>query len=115
MNKHAVGNRYEQQAARYLEEQGYRILERNYRCRLGEIDLVARNGAYLVFVEVKYRTDGHAGYGFESVDAKKQRRIVRAASWYLYERHIREEQPCRFDVVSFLGEDVTLIRDAFQT
>ena len=115
MNRHAIGNRYEQQAARYLEEQGYRILERNYRCKLGEIDLIAGEGGYLVFVEVKYRTDEHTGYGFESVDVKKQRRIARAASWYLYERHIREEQPCRFDVVSFLGEDVTLIRDAFQT
>lgn len=115
MNKHTIGNRYEQQAAEYLEEQGYRVLEHNYRCKLGEIDLVAQDGTYLVFVEVKYRTDEHAGYGFESVDAKKQRRIARAASWYLYERHVREGQPCRFDVVSFLGEDVTLIKDAFQT
>ena len=115
MNKHTIGNRYEQRAAEYLKEQGYRLLERNYRCKLGEIDLVARDGAYLVFVEVKYRADGHAGYGFESVDAKKQRRIARAASWYLYERQIREDQPCRFDVVSFLGENATLIKDAFQT
>ncbi len=115
MNKHEIGCRYEERAARYLEEQGYQIAERNYRCRLGEIDLIARDGAYLVFVEVKYRADERSGYGLESVDGKKQRRIIRAASWYLYERHIRDGQPCRFDVVSFLGEEITLLRDAFQT
>ncbi len=115
MNKRSIGNQYEQKAARYLEEQGYRILESNYRCKLGEIDLVARDREYLVFVEVKYRADGHSGYGYEAVDGKKQRRIARAASWYLYEKHIGEGQPCRFDVVSFLGEEITLVRDAFQT
>ena len=67
-----------------------------------------------MFVEVKYRADGRSGYGYEAVDEKKQRRITRAASWYLYENHIGEERPCRFDVVSFLGEEPTLLRDAFQ-
>ena len=106
MNKHEIGAQYEEKAARYLEAQGYRIVERNYRCKLGEIDLVARDGTYLVF--------GHSGYGLDSVDARKQRRITRAASWYLYEKHIREGQPCRFDVVSFLGDEAMLLRDAFQ-
>ena len=115
MNKRNIGSRYEQKAAQYLEEQGYRILERNYRCKLGEIDLIARDGAYLAFVEVKYRMDARAGYGLEAVDVRKQRRIIRAASWYLYEKHAGEEQPCRFDVVSFLGEEITLVRDAFET
>ncbi len=115
LNKRNIGSRYEQKAAQYLEEQGYRILERNYRCKLGEIDLIARDGAYLAFVEVKYRLDARAGYGLEAVDVRKQRRIIRAASWYLYEKHIRENQPCRFDVVSFLGEEITLVRDAFET
>lgn len=114
MNRRTVGSQYEQKAAQYLEEQGYRILERNYRCKLGEIDLIARDGVWLVFVEVKYRLDARAGYGLESVDVRKQRRIARAASWYLYEKHIREDWPCRFDVVSFLGEEITLIKDAFQ-
>lgn len=114
LNKRKTGTRYEQLAAQHLEEQGYQILERNYRCRQGEIDLVARDGKYLVFVEVKYRADGRAGYGMESVDPRKQRRIIRTAQWYLYEKHIWEDQACRFDVVSFLGEKITLIRDAFQ-
>ena len=115
MNRRAMGSRYEERAADYLEGLGYRILERNYRCRQGEIDLIARQGRYLVFIEVKYRADSHAGYGMESVDARKQRRIVRAAKWYLYEKRIDPEQPCRFDVLAFLGDEATLIQDAFQT
>ncbi len=55
-NKRQTGAAYEEQAARFLLEQGYQILERNYRCRQGEIDVIARDGSYLVFVEVKYRS-----------------------------------------------------------
>lgn len=114
MNRRKTGSRYETAAADYLEERGYRVLERNYRCRAGEIDLIAMHGEYLVFIEVKYRSDGRAGYGPESVDRRKQLRIIRAASWYLAEKHIGPEQPCRFDVVSFLGDEAALIQDAFQ-
>lgn len=113
MNKRAVGAAYEEKAARHLEKLGYRILKRNYRCKCGEIDLIARQDDYLVFVEVKYRHDSHAGYGAEAVDWRKQQRIVRAARWYLAQNRI-VDQPCRFDVVSFLGEEVQVIKDAFQ-
>lgn len=113
MNKRAVGAAYEAKAAKYLEGLGYRILERNYRCRTGEIDLIAMNKGYLVFVEVKYRQDGHAGYGSEAVDWCKQQRIIKAARWYLMEKHLGD-RPCRFDVVSFLGEEIQVIENAFQ-
>lgn len=113
MNKRATGTVYEEKAVRYLEEKGYRIIERNYRRKTGEIDVIARDGDYLVFIEVKYRSGSMAGYGTEAVGYRKQQRIIRAAQWYLMEKKI-PEQPCRFDVVSFLGEQVTLIRDAFQ-
>lgn len=113
VNKRAVGASYEQKAADYLRQQGYEILERNYRCRAGEIDLIAREDPYLVFVEVKYRAGAAAGYGSEAVDFRKQQRIIRAASWYLMEKHIRADMPCRFDVVSFFGEKITILRDAF--
>jgi putative endonuclease len=114
MNTRAKGAFYEQKAREYLKTQGYRILASNYRCRAGEIDLIARQGDYLVFIEVKYRHDGAKGSGLEAVDIRKQRRILRAARWYLMEKHIDPEQPCRFDVLSFCGEEITLIRDAFQ-
>lgn len=113
MNKRAVGAAYEAKAAKHLESLGYRILERNYRCRTGEIDLVAMHEGCLVFVEVKYRQDAHAGYGAEAVTWRKRQQIVKTARWYLMEKHV-SERPCRFDVVSFLGEDIQVIQNAFQ-
>lgn len=112
MNKRIIGTLYETKAAEYLERAGYHILERNYRCRMGEIDLIALHQGYLVFVEVKFRKDAYAGYGAEAVDWRKQKRIIAAARWYLMEKH-RGEIPCRFDVLSFLGEEIQLIQDAF--
>jgi putative endonuclease len=114
LNKRSIGTRYEEKAVQYLLQQGYQILERNYRCRQGEIDLIARDGTYLVFLEVKYRHDLRAGYGYEAVDYRKQQRILHSALWYMRQHRIPENQPCRFDVVSFLGEEVTLIKNAFE-
>ena len=113
MNKRSVGSSYEALAERYLETQGYRILEKNYRCRQGEIDLIAMDGEYRVFVEVKYRKDERNGSPLESVDPRKQRRISRTASWYLMCHPETYRMPCRFDVVGIEGERITLIRDAF--
>ncbi len=114
MNKRAVGTEYENRAKEYLGGLGYRIVSSNYRCRAGEIDLVAVQGGYLVFIEVKYRRDGHSGDGLEAVDRRKQQRILRSARWYLMEKQIAFDCPCRFDVLSFQGDEVTLIQDAFQ-
>lgn len=113
MNKRAIGTAYEKKAAVYLEEQGYRIVASNYRCRSGEIDLIAREGQYLVFLEVKYRVDLRWGSGLEAVDYRKRQRILRAARWYLYEKRLSQETACRFDVISFDGEQTLLIRNAF--
>lgn len=113
MNKRQTGTIYEQRAAGYLRRHGYRILQCNYFCPLGEIDLVAKEGAYLVFVEVKYRSSSRMGEGQCAVDARKQRRISRAAQYYLMEHHAWEGIPCRFDVVAVNGQEITLIRDAF--
>ena len=109
----AVGNQYEALAAEYLQKEGYDIIERNFHCRQGEIDLIARDGNTLVFVEVKYRKDLTAGEPAEAVDARKQARILRTARYYMTRYHISEDTPCRFDVVAVLGSNVRLIRDAF--
>ena len=74
--------------ARYLAEQGLKITDRNFRCRTGEIDLVARDGEYVVFVEVKYRKDCKEGHPLEAVTAAKQRRIRQAALYFLMERNL---------------------------
>ena len=82
-----------------LRRRGYDILARRYRTRHGEIDIIARDGATIVFVEVKARADEAYGGGGAAVTAWKQQRIVRMATDYLA-RHALLEAPCRFDVVS---------------
>lgn len=117
-NKRQLGAYYERTAGRCLEQLGYEILEYNYRCRLGEIDIVARDGEYVVFCEVKYRADGRKGNPLEAVDARKQNVIFRCAMYYLAEHHL-EDVPCRFDVIGIQGKDgmkdpkVTYIKNAF--
>lgn len=113
-NKRQTGAYYEQEAGRYLEQMGYEILEYNYRCRFGEIDIVAKDGEYVVFCEVKYRADGRKGNPLEAVDVRKQKVIFRCAMYYLTEHHL-EDVPCRFDVIGIQGKDgkVTYIKNAF--
>ena len=97
--RRTLGDRGEQAAALYLARQGMRIVERKFRCRGGEVDLIATDGADLVFVEVKTRSSGAFGEGSEAVTATKRRRILRAAALYLSARDSLS-RPCRFDVVS---------------
>jgi len=113
MNKREEGSSYERKAQKFLEEQGFRILARNFRSRSAEIDLIAREGRYLVFVEVKERSGLRRGLGKEAVDERKQRNICEAARWYLYRFRIPEDTPVRFDVVSIDRGRITLIRNAF--
>lgn len=112
-NNRAVGADYEKKAVQYLENLGYRIITRNFRCRQGEIDLIARDGEYLVFIEVKYRTDMKAGAPQEAVGLRKQRAICRAASFYCLRYGISSGQPCRFDVAASVNGEWTLIQNAF--
>jgi putative endonuclease len=104
-------------ACQELLTRGYNILARRYRTRAGEIDIVAREGTVVVFVEVKARADHRCGHPAESVTRWKQRRIVAMASDYLT-RHRLHGVPCRFDVVAITGADgdtqrVEVIREAF--
>ena len=112
-NKRQTGTDYERAAGYYLERLGYEILEYNYRCRAGEIDLVAKDGEYLVFCEVKYREDDRSGAPAEAVDGRKQKTIFRCAMHYLAQRRVGDV-PCRFDVIGIEGSKVTHIRDAFR-
>ena len=100
-------------AAAFLEHRGLTILERNYRCRLGEIDLVARDGATTVFVEVRRRASGAFGSAAESITASKRAKLIRAASYYL--SRLGDEPRCRFDALLIEGEPprIDWIRDAF--
>ena len=108
-----TGLYYETQAAVFLEKQGYQILERNFRCPAGEIDLIAEEGGYLCFVEVKYRSERETGTPEEAVDAKKQKRISRAALFYLMKQGLGDTTPCRFDVVGIRPEGIRVTKNAF--
>lgn len=112
VNKRKIGAQHEQKAGAYLEEKGYEILEFNYRCRQGEIDIIAKDGEYLVFCEVKYRSGLGAGYPAEAVDYKKQRTISRCALFYLTKQKLLDA-PCRFDVISMSGNQIEHIENAF--
>lgn len=97
-----------------MKQQGYRILQRNFYSRYGEIDIIAREGRYLVFIEVKYRNNTSHGLPQEAVSRKKQRTICKVANYYCLTHGIPENTPCRFDVVAILEEDIILLRDAFE-
>lgn len=111
-NQREKGTFWEQKAGAYLESIGYEIVEYNFRCRMGEIDIIARDGEYLVFCEVKYRAGTGKGYPVEAVDFKKQRVISKCALYYLM-KHGNMEEPCRFDVVSILNGEIQIIKNAF--
>jgi putative endonuclease len=97
MNRGAV---YEQGAVDLLEAAGLRVLERNFRCKLGEIDIICSRGQQLVFVEVRYRRNPRYASPAASVTAQKQRRLLRTAQWYLQQQGWSNTRPCRFDVVA---------------
>ena len=114
----ARGRYGEALAARYLERRGYRVLARNVRLRGGELDLVALERGTLCFVEVRLRGSARFGTPEESVDARKRRRLVRAAREFLTTRRLPRHRGLRFDVVALDAStepiEIRLYRDAFQ-
>lgn len=98
MDRQKLGQTYEALAERYLLKQGMIIRTRNYRCKAGEIDLIAEHQGTLVFVEVRYRGQTSLVTSEESVTPTKQRRLIRAAQHYLL--RYRQDCPCRFDVLA---------------
>lgn len=110
MNKREKGKEKETLAAEFLVKQGMRIIEKNYFCRQGEIDIIGMQQGYLVFVEVKYRKSGMPE---EAVDKKKQNRIFQCAKVYLYMKGYGQERRIRFDVVAIAGEEIRWYQNAF--
>lgn len=96
-----------------MREQGYEILERNYWCRFAELDVVAKEEAYLCFVEVKYRKDDRYEAPVGVIKKSKMQNICKASQFYMSERRILPDTPVRYDVVLIVGEKITLIRNAF--
>lgn len=113
MNKRKAGACWEQKAAEYLTSHGMRILEKNFRIRSGEIDIIGFHQGYLVFVEVKYRRGIENGYASEAVDLKKRKQICKVADYYRMVHNIGDHCPIRYDVVAFQGEELEWIQNAF--
>lgn len=109
-----IGTKYEDMAAQYLQSKGYFIIERNYHIKQAELDIIARSGSTIVFVEVKYRGSSDMGHPLEAVDALKQKRICRAALHYMSRNKISADNtPIRFDVIGILGQEITHVENAF--
>lgn len=117
MDRISTGRLGEAEAARFLEKKGYRILERNFRCRYGEIDIVARDGKTVVFVEVKARGSDSFGTPLASVDSRKQKKIALTAQFYI-EANRLVDADMRFDVVGISMREgnlsFELVKDAFE-
>jgi putative endonuclease len=110
----ASGARAEQAAARFLQQRGLKLLQQNYRCRFGEIDLILQDGDTLVFAEVRLRSREDFGGASASINAAKQEKLVRAAQHYL--AMLPRIPPCRFDALLLQAQDgsgIEWVRDAF--
>ena len=114
MNARQKGTDKEQLAAEYLERQGVRILEKNFRARQGEIDLIGYHEGYLVFAEVKYRSSHVKGTALDAVDIRKQRQICKVADYYRMLHKVNLNTSIRYDVVAIQGEDeINWVKNAF--
>ncbi len=117
MEKKELGKKGEEVALRFLKKRGYRIVEKNYVCKMGEMDIIAKEKDTLVFVEVKTRTSTFFGPPQLAVNSRKQRQLSKVALNYLNEKRLKDVK-ARFDVVAILigqkGEEIELIRDAFE-
>lgn len=111
-----IGEQAENDAERYLIEQGLKPIQRNFRSKLGEIDLIMRDANSLVFVEVRCRKNHYSGGAAESVDMKKQRKLTKTAQYYLAWHPEYANMACRFDVVCIqldAAQKLTWIHNAF--
>lgn len=111
------GQQQESIALAYLKQAGLRLVERNFNCKLGEIDLIMQDNKYLVFVEVRYRKNNCFGGGLASITFAKQKKLIRTANVYLKQQKLTNDVPCRFDVVSLSADpppdNILWIKNAF--
>ena len=112
-SKKHLGDEAERTAERYLLKRGLSLVDKNYRTRFGEIDLIMRDDDALVFIEVRLRKNDDFGGAAASIGAHKQRRIVAAAQQYI--AALRHPPPCRFDAVLIMGTKIEWLKDAFGT
>lgn len=113
MNKRQLGKEKEELVCKFLMGKGYQILAVNYICRGAELDIVAKDGDCLVFVEVKYRKNSNCGGSRYAVSKVKMQRIIKGAEYYLYRERVSPDIQIRFDVVALEGEKIAHYINAF--
>ncbi len=113
MNKRETGTEYENKAVAFLEQEGICILEKNFRNRFGEIDIIGADGETLVFFEVKYRKNNAKGAPEEALSPKKCHTICKVADFYRMKHGVGEFSPMRFDVIAICGEEIRWLQNAF--
>jgi putative endonuclease len=113
MNKRKIGKENEEKAVDFLKKQGYKILEVNYTCKIGEIDIIALDGDTTVFIEVKYRKSDKMGMPYEAVNYHKQVKISKVAYVYASKMDLFEK-PLRFDVVEIIDTHIKLYKNTFE-
>ena len=117
-NTRQTGELAEHHACLFLEKQGYQLVEKNFHCRYGEIDLVMKNDSHLVFIEVRYRKNIQFGTGADTVNYNKQSKLVKSARFYLQQHSKLENYAARFDVISMTGDsdkyEIDWIENAFE-
>ncbi|MCL4575873.1 YraN family protein [Fusobacterium animalis] len=110
MNTREIGNKYEDKSVETLMDEGYKILERNYQNRFGEIDIIAEKDKEVIFIEVKYRKTNKFGYGYEAVDRRKIMKILKLANYYMQSKKYQDYK-IRFDCMSYLGDELDWIKN----
>lgn len=113
MNKRTVGSQYENIAVEFLISNGYKILERNYRIKQGEIDVIAIKNKCLSFIEVKYRNTLISGFPEEAVNRRKILKICKVAEFYIYSNNIYNDYNISFDVIAIFKDEIKHIKNAF--
>ncbi len=113
-NKRETGKVYEDKAVKFLCDKGYFIIERNFQVRQAELDIIAREKGTIVFVEVKFRSGSGSGHPLEAISYSKQRKICKAALFYMNKNKISPDNTSiRFDVIGILGNEISHIENAF--
>ena len=110
LNTREIGNKYEDKSVETLVREAYKILERNYQNRFGEIDIIAEKNKEIVFIEVKYRKTSKFGYGYEAVDRRKIMKILKLANYYMQSKKYQDYK-IRFDCMSYLGDKLDWIKN----
>lgn len=112
MNKRTVGKEKEILASKYLEANGYTVIEMNYNSRHGEVDIISTKGGYICFVEVKYRKSTRSGIPEEAVSLSKMKKICKTADYYMY-THKTYNLQMRFDVIAIENDEIRFYENAF--